>query len=126
MKSLQLGEMETKFAEIIWENEPIPSGELARICSEKLHWSRTTMYTVLRRLCAKGIFINERGIVTSLQSKENVTALRSEQFIIDNFNGSLPSFFAAFTQQRKLTEEEYWEISRMIDEAVQARKEKDE
>lgn len=117
MAEYRLGEIEMKFAEIIWGNEPIASGELAKLALENLSWKRTTTYTVLKRLCEKGIFQNEKGTVTSLVSKEMFQAKQSEEFVEDSFEGSLPKFVAAFMNSRKLSKQEVEELRRMIDEA---------
>ena len=117
MAEYRLGEIEMKFAEVIWENEPIASGELARLAWEHLSWKRTTTYTVLKRLCEKGIFQNKKGTVTSLVSKEMFQAKQSEAFVEDSFEGSLPKFVAAFMNSRKLSKQEVEELRKMIDEA---------
>ena len=117
MAEYRLGEIEMKFAEIIWGNEPIASGELAKLALEHLSWKRTTTYTVLKRLCEKGIFQNEKGTVTSLVSKEMFQAKQIEEFVEDSFEGSLPKFVAAFMNSRKLSKQEVEELRRMIDEA---------
>lgn len=116
MAEYRLGEIEMKFAEIIWSNEPIPSGELAALCLQELKWKRSTTYTVLKRLCDKGIFKNHKGIVTSLVSKQMFQAKQSEAFVEDAFAGSLPDFVAAFVSQKKLSKEEIEELKRIIEE----------
>lgn len=117
MAEYRLGEIEMKFAELIWGNEPVASGELARLALEHLSWKRTTTYTVLKRLCDKGIFQNEKGTVTSLISKDMFQAKQSEEFVEDSFEGSLPKFVAAFMNSRKLSKEDVEELRKMIDEA---------
>ena len=112
---LRLAKVESKFADIIWREEPISSGELARICEEELGWKRTTTYTVLKKLCDRGIFQNDGKKVTSLMSRAEFNAARSERFVEDNFEGSLPAFIAAFTTRSRLTEAEIAEIRAMID-----------
>ncbi|MCM1064683.1 MAG: BlaI/MecI/CopY family transcriptional regulator [Eubacterium sp.] len=116
MAEYRLGEIEMKFAELIWEHEPIPSGELAALCLEKLNWKRTTTYTVLKRLCDKGIFENRKGVVTSLVSRQLFQAKQSEEFVEEAFAGSLPDFVAAFVSQKKLSKEEIEELKRIIEE----------
>lgn len=111
----ELGEVQKIFANIIWESEPVSSGELVRICEEKLSWKKSTTYTVLRKLCEKGLFQNQDGIVTSFISKEDFFAAKSEKFVEETFHGSLPSFIAAFISHKKLTPEEAEEIQSMID-----------
>lgn len=117
MPEYRLAEAETRFAELVWQNEPIPSGALVRLCAERLGWKKSTTYTVLSRLCERGLFQNKDGVVTSLVSRDELDAARSEEFVAHTFGGSLPRFFAAFTGRRKLTPEEAAEIRRMIDEA---------
>lgn len=117
MAEYKLGEIEMKFAEIIWNHEPIPSGKLADLCLEKLNWKRTTTYTVLKRLCDKGIFKNDKGVVTSLVSKQLFQAKQSEEFVEEAFAGSLPKFVAAFVSQKKLSTDEIEELKRIIEES---------
>ena len=111
-----MGELEERFADIIWENEPILSGELSKRAFEVLNWKKTTAFTVLRKLCDKGIFQNDRGMVTSILSKDEYKSRRSEQFVEKDFNGSLPAFIAAFTAKKRLSKEDIAELKRMIDE----------
>lgn len=115
MAELQMGAIESRFADIIWENEPISSAELAHRSEAALGWKRTTSFTVLKRLCNKGIFQNEKGQVTSLISREDFYARQSEKFVEETFAGSLPAFLAAFTARKKLTAEEVAQLRRMID-----------
>jgi len=114
MADIHLGVIESRFAEIIWSNEPIPSGELVKICAKELTWKKPTTYTVLRKLCERGIFQNIDGIVSSLISKDQFYAMKSEQFIKEEFQGSLPAFLAAFTSRNKLSEQEILELEEMI------------
>ena len=114
-KSMQMGDLERRFADIIWENEPISSSELSKISEELLGWKKTTSFTVLHRLQEKGIFKNVRGTVTSLMSKEEFKAIQSEQFVTDQFEGSLPAFIAAFSSRQSLTEEDVRELKKIID-----------
>ena len=115
MNDYRLGPIETRFAQIIWENEPISSGELVKRCAEALSWKKSTTYTVLRKLCDRGIFQNQDGTVTSLISREELYARQSRQFVEETFQGSLPSFLTAFTARQKLTAEEIAELQRLID-----------
>ena len=117
---VRLAFVESNFADIIWENEPVASGELVKLCEEKLNWKKSTTYTVLRKLCERGIFQNQNGVVTSILSKEEVQAAQSEQFLSETFGGSLPAFIAAFTSKNKLSQEEVAEISKMIDKIGEA------
>lgn len=111
----RLGAMETKFADLIWDNEPLASGELVKLCEKELEWKKSTTYTILRRLCERGIFQNMDGAVTSLISKQEFFALQSEQFVEDTFDGSLPQFLTAFTTRKKLSEKDIDELQRFID-----------
>ena len=113
---IELGEVQATFADIIWAHEPIGSGELVKICEKELNWKKPTTYTVLRKLCEKGLFRNENGIVTSVLSREAYNASKSEKFVEDTFNGSLPAFIAAFISNKKISSKEAEEIQRMIDD----------
>lgn len=115
MKNTKLGVVEARFADIIWENEPLTTAELIKLCQNKLNWKRTTTYTVLKRLSERGIFQNDDGAVTSLISKDDFYSMQSEQFIDETFNGSLPAFFAAFTSKKKLSKKDISEIKKLID-----------
>ena len=115
MDDLKLGAVESKFADIIWTHEPLSSGELVKICNKELEWKKSTTYTVLKKLCDRGIFQNKQGTVSSLISSAELAAMQSEQFVEENFDGSLPAFIAAFTARKSLTKEEVEEISRMIE-----------
>lgn len=115
MDEIRLGVIESRFADIIWQNEPIASGELVKMCEKELCWKKSTTYTVLKKLCERGIFKNEKGTVTSLMSKDEFSSLQSEKFVDDNFGGSLPAFFAAFTKRKNLTKEEVDELRQMVD-----------
>ena len=115
MEEVKLGVVESQFADIIWANEPLPSGQLVKLCEEKLEWKKSTTYTMLKRLCERGLFQNVNGIVTSVMSKEEFGALQTEKIIEESFDGSLPAFIAAFASRKKLTEKDVDEIQRMID-----------
>ena len=115
MDDMKLGVVESKFADIIWRSEPLPSGELVKLCERELNWKKPTTYTVLRRLCERGIFCNEGSTVRSLISREEFYAMQSERFVEENFSGNLPSFLAAFTRRRSLSTAEIEEIRKMID-----------
>ena len=115
MSDMELGAVQAQFAEIVWEHEPVASGELVKICERELNWKKPTTYTVLRKLCEKGIFQNIDGTVTSVVSREEFYSAKGEQFVKDNFAGSLPAFIAAFTSRKKLSKAEVDEIQRMID-----------
>lgn len=115
MADMRLGVVETRFADLIWENEPISSGELVKLCEQALNWKKSTTYTVLRRLCERGIFSNDKGTVTSLISKDELNAMQSEKFVEDTFDGSLPRFLAAFSTRKKLSDSEISELQKFID-----------
>ena len=116
MNEKQLGAIESRFADLIWEQEPIPSPEPAKQSEAIFGWKKSTTYTVLKRLCDKGLFQNEKGTVTSLLSREEFYALQSERFVEETFRGSLPAFLAAFTAKKKLTAEEVELLRRMVAE----------
>lgn len=116
MKEIELGDVQATFADIIWAHEPIGSGELVKICEKELSWKKPTTYTVLRKLCEKGLFKNENGVVTSLVSKEEFNVSKSEKFVDDTYDGSLPAFIAAFMSHKKISASEIDEIQKMIDE----------
>lgn len=116
MPDIQLGVIESRFADIIWENEPLSSGEVVKKSEAALGWKKSTTFTVLRRLCEKGIFRNEKGTVTSLISRQDFYSLQSEQFVEDTFGGSLPAFLAAFTKRKKLSAAEIEELRKMIND----------
>ena len=116
MNDYQLGTIESRFADIIWENEPISSTELARQSEHAFAWKKSTTYTVLKRLCEKGLFQNDKGTVTSLLSREAFYAKQSEKFVEQSFHGSLPAFLAAFTNGRPLKKEEVESLRRMVAE----------
>lgn len=115
MVEYRLGEVEMKFAELIWNNEPLSSGELAKLSEKELGWKKSTTYTILKRISERGLFQNEGGIVTSLVSKQEFLSGQSAQFVEDTFAGSLPCFVAAFTSQRRLTDEEILELQKIIE-----------
>lgn len=116
MTDYQMGAIESRFADIIWENEPISSSELARRSEEMLKWKKSTTYTVLKRLCDKGIFQNDRGVVTSVVSRGEFYSAKSQQFVKETFDGSLPAFLAAFTAKKELTPDEVAELKRIVAE----------
>lgn len=115
MQEYQMGAAESRFADIIWENEPLSSAALAKRSAELLRWKKSTAYTVLKRLCDKGIFQNSNGTVTSLISKQEFDALQSERFVAEAFSGSLPAFLTAFTARRRLTPAEVEQLRKMVD-----------
>ena len=120
MDGYKLGAVETRFAELIWQHEPLTSGELVKLCEQELQWKKSTTYTVLKKLCEHGIFQNENGTVTSLLSQEGYNAVQSEKFVEDTFDGSLPAFLAAFTTRKSCLL--YTSFCRCLDTAVCAEK----
>ena len=116
MADLTMGAVESKFADIIWKNEPISSAALVKQSQELLGWKKSTSFTVLRRLCDKGIFVNQKGTVTSVISREAFYAAQSERFVKETFDGSLPAFLAAFTSKKALSPEEIEYLRRMVAE----------
>ena len=116
MAQYKLGEVEAAFADLIWDNEPLSSSRLVELCADRLDWKKSTTYTVLRRLCQKGLFQNEGGVVTSLIGREEFAARQSEEFVEQAFDGSLPKFLAAFASRKKLSGEEIEQLQRLIDE----------
>ncbi len=115
MSEYRLGAVEARFANIIWENEPLTSAELVKLCEQELTWKKSTTYTVLKRLCERGIFQNEKGTVSARISRQEYYALQSEEFVEENFSGSLPAFLAAFGSRQKLSEGEISELQKIID-----------
>lgn len=115
MEDYRLGVVESKFADIIWAHSPLPSRDLVVLCQQELNWKKPTTYTVLRKLCDRGIFRNEDGLVSPVLSREEFYSLQSEKYVADSFHGSLPAFVAAFTQRKSLTREEIDQIHRLID-----------
>ncbi len=116
MSDIELGAVQERFADIVWANEPIGSGELVKLCEKELGWKKPTTYTVLRKLCEKGLLRNADGVVSSLVSKEEFYSAKSEQVIRESYQGSLPAFVAAFISRNDLTAKEAEEIRKMIDD----------
>lgn len=116
MKDMKLGVIETRFAEIIWANEPLSTNQLIKLCAEELEWKRTTTYTVLKKLCEKGIFKTENSLVSALISKQEFEGMQSEQFVEETFKGSLPAFLTAFNARKKLSNADIDEIQKLIDQ----------
>ena len=115
MAEMRMGTAEAKFADIIWNNEPISSGDLAKLGNKEFEWKKTTSFTVLKRLCERGIFQNQNGTVTSLVSREEFYARHSDQYVEETFGGSLPAFLTAFGRKNKLSDKEIDEIQMIID-----------
>ena len=114
MSEYRLGEIEARFADMIWARVPLASGELVKLAEKELTWKKSTTYTVLRRLCERGIFRNEGGQVTALISRDDFYAAQSEAFVEETFSGSLPAFLAAFSRKKKLSEDEIVKLEQMI------------
>lgn len=112
----KLAETEARFAELIWQKEPISSPELVKLCEKEFNWKKSTTYTVLKKLCDRGIFQNEKAEVTSLISKEEFYSYKSRKFVEDSFGGSIPRFLTAFMGGKKLTQKQAEEIKQLIDE----------
>lgn len=115
MPEMQMGVIESRFAEIIWRNEPLTAVQLAKFAEAELGWKKTTSYTALKRLCEKGIFRNDGGTVHSIVSREQFYAMQSEKFLEETFHGSLPAFIAAFAQRKTISREELAQIRQMLD-----------
>lgn len=115
MTDLKAGTAEARFADLIWQNEPVSSGQLAKLGMEEFNWKKTTSFTVLKRLCDRGIFQNQGGTVTSLISREAYYARQSEQYVDEAFGGSLPAFLAAFGSRKKLSDTEIDELKKIIE-----------
>lgn len=118
METYKLFDAEYKFVSLIWENEPINSTELVKLCLQKLGWKKSTTYTVLRKLCERGILKNENAMVTTLIKREESQKYESEALIDKAFNGSLPQFLTAFLGGNKISEKEAEELKRIIEEAA--------
>ena len=116
MPEYKLAPIESRFAELIWKNEPLASSQLVKLAQEELGWKKSTTYTVLKRLCERGIFQNQNSTVTSLIGREEFQSLQSEEFVNETFNGSLPAFLAAFGTRKKLSEKEITQLESMIRE----------
>ena len=115
METPKIFEKEYRFCLILWEHEPVSRAELAKLCEEQLGWKVTTTYTVVKRLCDRGVLKNDNSVITSLVSKQEFYAIQSEQFVEETFEGSLPAFLAAFTARKPLSREEIKRIREMID-----------
>ena len=117
MEDKKLGAVEARFADLIWDNAPINSTALVRLCAKELDWKKSTTYTVLKKLCERGIMRNQDGTVSALLTRDEYYARRGEQFVSETYGGSLPAFIAAFTARNSLTDEEADAIQKLIDSA---------
>ena len=115
MEEMRLGMVEAHFADIVWQHAPMTTKELVALCERELNWKRTTTYTVLKKLCERGIFATENSVVTALVSREEFYAIQSEKFVEDTYAGSLPACIAAFASRKRPSEQELDEIRRMLD-----------
>jgi len=120
MNAYRLSDSEEKFAELIWKNEPIGSGDLVKLCEKEMNWKKSTTYTVLKKLCEKGIFRNENAVVSSLITEDEYYSRQSICFVEDTFGGSLPRFLAAFIGHKRLSKQEAEELKKLIDEHKEA------
>ena len=120
MIEYKLGEIEMRFTAIVWDNEPLSSGELVKLALNELSWKKSTTYTIIRKLCEKGILQNENGTVSSLVSKKEYDSLQSEKFVDETFLGSLPNFLASFSMRKKLSDKEIEEIQQFINDHKEA------
>lgn len=116
MKDYKLAQGEARFAELIWMYEPIGSGELVKLCEKEMDWKKSTTYTVLKKLCDKGIFKNENAVVTSLLKKDEFYSRQSRRFVEDIFGGSLPKFLTAFIGGNSLSDRQVEELKKLIDQ----------
>lgn len=116
MLKYQLGDADSKFANLIWSHEPISSGDLVKLCEEKMSWKKSTVYTELRKLCHRGIFDNTDSIVTSKISKEKFMELQSKEFVEETFEGSLPGFLTAFMGSKKINKRQAEELRQLIEQ----------
>ena len=116
MNNWRLGAVESTFADLIWSNAPISSGDLAKLASQRIGWKKTTTYTVLKRLCDRGLFQNDGGTVTIRMDREEFYARQSEEYVKESFDGSLPAFLVAFGRRKKMSEDELEELQRLIDD----------
>ncbi len=115
MSDKKMGLLESKFADFIWNNEPVASRQLVKMAEKELSWKSTTTYTVLKRLCDRGIFQNQGGTVTSLLSRDEFYALQSTRFVQETFDGSLPAFLAAFGSRNRMSDAEIEDLKKIID-----------
>ena len=115
MEIYKLGEMEKRLADLIWANAPMTSKKLVELCAEEFGWKRTTTYTMLKRLCDRGIFANENGTIVVLMAKEDFTLAQSQNFINETFNGSLPMFLTLFSKNKAMKKEDIDRLQQLID-----------
>ena len=116
MSRYKLTESEERFAELIWQKEPIASGELVKLCEKEMNWKKSTTYTVLKKLCDNGVFQNENSVVSSIITKDEYYAKQSVRFVEEVFGGSLPKFITAFIGAKKISRQQAEELKKLIDE----------
>lgn len=116
MEDYSLGLVESRFADIVWQNAPLTTAELTKLCEKELGWKRTTTYTVLKKFNERGLFENREGTVIVLMARDEFYARQSEVYVDRSFQGSLPVFLAAFTSRRKLNGEEIKKLKQIIEE----------
>ena len=115
MKTMELGAIESRFADLVWQNAPLTSRQLVALCEEHLGWKKSTTYTVLKKLCDRGLFENNGGTVGVVMTREEFTARQSEEIVRETFSGSLPAFVAAFTSRNALSADEIAALQSLID-----------
>ena len=115
MEIYKLGEMEKRLAGLIWANAPLTSKKLTELCADEFDWKRTTTYTMLKRLCDRGIFANENGTIVVLMAKEDFTLAQSQNFINETFDGSLPMFLTLFSKNKSMKKEDIERLQQLID-----------
>ena len=115
MEIYKLGEMEKRLADLIWANAPMTSKKLTELCTDAFGWKRTTTYTMLKRLCDRGIFANDGGTIVVLMKKDDFTLAQSQNFINETFNGSLPMFLTLFSKNKAMKKEDIQRLQRLID-----------
>ena len=115
MEETRLGLVEARFADQVWQHAPVASGELVRLAADALDWKKSTTYTVLKKLCGRGLFVNEGGTVRALLTREEFYAAAGARFVQESYNGSLPAFVAAFAARQSLSAEDVAALRRIID-----------
>ncbi len=115
MEETRLGLVEARFADLVWQHAPVASGELVRLAADALDWKKSTTYTVLKKLCGRGLFVNEGGTVRALLTREEFYAAAGARFVQESYNGSLPAFVAAFAARQSLSAEDVAALRRIID-----------
>ena len=125
MTYYKLAEAESRFADLIWDNAPIHSPKLAQLATDVMKWKKSTTYTVLKKLCDKGLFRNEYALVTAVMTRDEYYAGQSVKYVDDTYGGSLPQFITSFVSNRKLIDKQADDIQRLIDEYREGEKRDD-